>query len=227
MPSELDRTINLLGKERSKVEIEFGLTHLSPFVGIETYEVWLRTSHFEHGLYDPSVWERLGAAIGRNTALRNLKLHRNRSDDVDNMDNHISGEVFQCIEALHRGLQLNNSIYYLVIDMDLFPCDGSLPTLNLQDAQFKERLKSLQLKCRQTISNNQSVMIKTFLESTFLEEFDVEFLEFENANESAFQRIILACSRVKRLVVGCGSLSQSLCDSVANLLGIQGQFYQS
>ena len=160
MSSELDKTINLLGRERSMVKIEFSLTHQSPCVGIETYGIQRRTSsYFEHGLYDPSVWERLGAAIGRNTALWCLQLHRNGSDDVANRDNHISGEVFQCIEALYRGIQFNTSIESLTIDMDLFPCDGSLPTLSLQDEQFKESLKNLNLTCCQPISNNQSVMI--------------------------------------------------------------------
>ena len=219
MSSELHEVINLLDGDRplmKRVDIGFRLTHQSPHVEIAMYGD-SRRSNFTCELQNPGDWEGLGKAIGGNTIVGELRLDTSGSGYVSNRDNEISGEVFQCIETLYGGIRLNTSIYYLCIDMDLFPCDGSLPTLNLHDAQFKEVLKYLMLKGRRTISNNQSVMVETFLESTFLEELIMQNLEFESANESAFRRIILACSRVERLDSKCLSLSQ--CDSIASLLG--------
>lgn len=164
-------------------------------------------------------WERLGGAIARNTTVSYLSMDRDCRDtdisDIMMSNNNIGSEVFQCIDALYRGLQLNTSINHLVIDMDLFPCDGSLPTLNLHE-QFKENLKHLGLESRITISNNQSDMIESLLESTSLERFSVRQCTF-GTSDAAFRKILLACSKTKHLILNCATLSQ--CSSVANLLG--------
>eukprot|EP00956_Cyclotella_meneghiniana_P034821 scaffold108453_cov38-Cyclotella_meneghiniana.AAC.2 len=162
----------------------------------------------------PNDWERLGAAIGRNATVYYLSMVRDGlADLIENI--HISRKLFQCMEAFYRGLQLNTSIEVLDISMDLFPFDGSLPTLNLQEVRFKKSLKELRLEGpRGTINDNQSAMIESILESTSLETFNVCNCTFET--DTAFSRVILACSKTASLIVRCGSLSQY--DSVAALL---------
>ena len=82
-----------------------------------------------------------------------------REDNRGNEDN-INRQICECIEALSlfRGMMTNTSIIDLEINMDLFSCDGSLPSLNLQDAQFKEWFKYLRLKGDYHIDDNQSDM---------------------------------------------------------------------
>jgi len=207
------------------VSIQFELTR-SPRALIEicseklqpqchTYNVRQRSNAHHHCtcyvLKNTGGWERLGAAFGRNLTVRDLRLSR-RGDY-----NNVSEKVFQCIEALYRGIQTNTTINKLEIYLDLFPCDGSLPTLNLQEAQFKESLKHLELKGEQVISTDQCVMIQSFIESTTLEKFRIcHLLEFERDNVSV-RMLILACANVKRLELHCESAFHY--DSVALLLG--------
>jgi len=103
--------------------------------------------------------------------------------------------------------------------MALFPRDGSLPTLNLMEVQFKHILKELILTCsrRQTINNDQIIMIEMFIESTSLKGFCMTDFNIVETNEIASRRIILACTKVPNLILRCATLSQFA--AVATLLG--------
>eukprot|EP00956_Cyclotella_meneghiniana_P005565 scaffold7160_cov52-Cyclotella_meneghiniana.AAC.3 len=224
----VNEVINLLDGdgEHSPVKaisIELSLNHHSQIARIKLknqHETLgcARVRELRRELRQCSHWERLGAAIGHNTTARKLELRRDFNSLADLMDrtSDVNAEVHQCIELLLRGIQSITSINDLVIDMDLFPCDGSLPALNLQDAQFKEELKSLRLEGHQTINDNQSVMIESFLESTPLEKLFIESLALKTSSVTAFRRIILACSRVEELCVWCSCPAH--CASVANLM---------
>eukprot|EP00956_Cyclotella_meneghiniana_P028070 scaffold64495_cov38-Cyclotella_meneghiniana.AAC.2 len=222
----VNEVINLLDGELSAVKgvsIELNLNHQyqSARIKLKNQDQTSRcdgVGELRRELRQCSHWERLGAAIGHNTTVRKLELRRNFNSLAGLMDrtNDVNAEVHQCIELLLRGIQSNASINDLVIDMDLFPCDGSLPALNLQDAQFKEELKSLRLEGHQTINDNQSVMIESFLESTSLKELFIENLALKNSSVTAFRRIIMACSKVEELHLCCSSISQ--CAAVANLM---------
>ena len=220
-------SIDLLDGEQSPVKtisIDLTLNHQSQSARINFFhEVTLRhhcgVHEPRHELRQYSDWERLGAAIGDNTTVRKLELRRDFNSLAGLMDrtNDLNAEVQQCIELLFRGIQSSISINKLEIDVDLLPCDGSLAALNLQDAQFKEELTSLQLTGILTINDNQSVMIESFLESTSLKELFIESLAVKNASVTAFRRIILACSKVEELFVWCSCPAH--CDSVATLMG--------
>eukprot|EP00956_Cyclotella_meneghiniana_P016983 scaffold27384_cov36-Cyclotella_meneghiniana.AAC.6 len=168
-----------------------------------------------HNFRNVDGWEQFGADLGRNVGLRELTLIRR--DEIVDVDNNISEEAIQCIEALYRGILSNEFIRDLGIDMDLFPSDGTLPTLDLQDAQFKDGLEKLRLTGDRTISMDQSVMIKSFLESTSLGALHLEGLAFESANQTDLQRIILACSKVSNLKMHFKSAHRYA--PVASLLG--------
>eukprot|EP00956_Cyclotella_meneghiniana_P028845 scaffold68242_cov41-Cyclotella_meneghiniana.AAC.1 len=159
-------SIAYLDGEKSPVKgvsIELSLNHQSQSARIHFScdDTPVREPRYELRQY--SDWERLGAAIGDNTTVRKLGLRRDFNSLAALMDrtNDLNAEVHQSIEALFRGIQSNTSINKLQIDVDLFPCDGSLPTLNLQDAQFKEEWTSFKLTGILTINDNQSVMIES------------------------------------------------------------------
>ena len=80
-----------------------------------------------------------------------------REDNGGSEDN-INRQTYEYIDALFRGMMTNTSIVDLEINMDLFPCDGSLPSLNLQDALFKEGFKYIRLRGCYHIDDNQSDM---------------------------------------------------------------------
>eukprot|EP00956_Cyclotella_meneghiniana_P027942 scaffold64050_cov37-Cyclotella_meneghiniana.AAC.7 len=209
----------------SFVEIDIKLTRQSQIAHIEfpyqsLQDEW---NHHKstHKFRDVNGWERLGAAFGRNIILRKLQLKRlgeivDSDDSTDeeflNWDNDISDEVFQCIEAFYRGILSNKFIDDLDIDMDLFPCDGSLPTLNLQDAQFKERLYHVKIRSNDTISTNQSHMIRTYLESTSMRYLSI----YSHMPEESFRIIMISCTKLVKLTVRCVSLPQ--CAALASLL---------
>eukprot|EP00956_Cyclotella_meneghiniana_P027944 scaffold64050_cov37-Cyclotella_meneghiniana.AAC.9 len=67
------------------------------------------------------------------------------------------------------------------------------------------------------VSYDQSLMIESFLIGRSVESFTIKNVKFGVSNRSAFRRIILACSNVKRLEV-CGS-TVSQCATIAALLG--------
>ena len=171
----------------------------------------------EHVLRNVEEWNRLGAAIGGMTLLRTLNLrgiiysHNNRNNQSD-----------QCMEAIYRRIETNSSIEQLKIDMNLFPDDddddGTVPTLNLHDAQFKTSLKQLNFDRKSgRISENQSFMISSFLENVSLECFDMVHVDVDGTSESAFRRVVLACTNVKKLHVYCESASHYA--AVASLIG--------
>jgi len=167
----------------------------------------------EHELRHCHDWEQLGAPFRRSTTVQSLMMG---SLGIDG-DNNVERRVSQSIQALFRGFQSNTAIEKLEINLDLIPCDGSLPTFNLQRARFKASLKSFILYSHRAISNNQSHMIVSFLESSSLKEFEMAGLRFDLDNEEAFRRIILASLKVEKLRVKCATLSQYA--AVATLLG--------
>jgi len=219
----LEEAIDILDKERSSVQCAFFYFTLNRQSSSPIFQIrlaldngmdLLNSLERDFHLHD---WERLGTAMGRNTSVHYLTMDRfiNHNEMTIGWDNDIGSNVFQCMEALYRGLQLNTSLNRLVLDMDLFPCDGSLPSLNIHEGQVRENLKLLGFESRRSISHNQSVMIESILENTSLETCSVAKCTF-GTTEAVFSRIILACYKMKRLIVKCDSHFQ--CDSVAALL---------
>ena len=187
----------------------------------ETSQQMIGTT-YEISIENMTQWERLGEAIGRNTSLRILDIRKGDGDsdndndgdnNVDDVDMDMINEVHACIEAINEGLEMNNSIETLDMDMDLYTEDDDgkapLPIMNLDNSQFKERLNCLTFNGGRdaTISNNQSFTIASALESMTLESFDLSSISFGLSNESAFRRIALACSNVNKLDVRCSATS--------------------
>jgi len=163
------------------------------------------------------VWNGLGGAIAYNTSLRRINLQA-----VINNYNRRNEESDGCMEAILRGIHWNRSIEQLEIDMKLIADDeATLPGLNLHDVQFKSSLKVLELLSG-TISESQSFMISSFIENISLEEFFLAGVDVgdhgEEISESALTRVILACTKVKRLKIYCETASQyaSLASSLEN-----------
>eukprot|EP00956_Cyclotella_meneghiniana_P039118 scaffold165819_cov36-Cyclotella_meneghiniana.AAC.2 len=146
-------------------------------------------------LSDPAAWERLGRAIGGCSLIRKVEV-RKVEGEIDQIDA-LNPEVYQCIGSLYRGLESNTSITRLKLDMDFFPSSGVFPTLNLNRAQFKEKLKHLTLSSEKPIQMNQRDMVLPLLESTSLGSFDICDCRF--STEAVYTRIISACTKVKRL----------------------------
>eukprot|EP00956_Cyclotella_meneghiniana_P001451 scaffold1607_cov54-Cyclotella_meneghiniana.AAC.2 len=178
----------------------------------ENYREHMR---FTQHLSDRDAWNRLGAAIARNTtSLRRIFLRA----DINDYNRVRNNESDQCMEALFRGIEMNSCIEHLEIDLDLFTDEGTLPTLNLHDVQFKSSLKVLELSGN--ISENQSFIVSSFMENISLEKFcmgvDVRD-RGEEISELALTRVILACTRVKKLEIYGESASQYA--ALASLLG--------
>eukprot|EP00956_Cyclotella_meneghiniana_P034823 scaffold108453_cov38-Cyclotella_meneghiniana.AAC.4 len=168
---------------------------------------WDRLSN--HEIKDWDRWTRFCAAIGRSEALRILDLSVYISPD----DN-ISSEVYRCVEAFYNGLTKNCSIEKLKLSTNVFSGDGNLPILDLNNAKFKDSLKEFEATASVPISNNESIIISSFLENTSLATFNLWGLY---SDESAFRRIASACYTVNKLRLTCRSDAQYA--SIASLLG--------
>ena len=168
---------------------------------------------------DTNGWDCWLEAFGRNTSIRELSLFYYPGE--------MSVQLYRSIESFHHVLESKTSIHKLSMDTNLFTDDRSLPTLNLVDSQLKESLNVFSLNCCGTITDNQSSVISSVLETMSLQTmalntFDMDQGSSENSiNDSAFRRIILACSQVESLfwVNLCNSPSVSQCSAVAALLG--------
>eukprot|EP00956_Cyclotella_meneghiniana_P043148 scaffold254707_cov116-Cyclotella_meneghiniana.AAC.1 len=150
---------------------------------------------------DLEEWNRLGAAIGRSTSLCTMQV----TCVSLNEDNNLSIESKKCMEAVYRGIEMNSSLEQLNIDADLFPYDGSLPIMNLHDAQFKTSLQHFKL-CG-SISDSLSFAISSFIENISFESLIMKDINVQDISESAFRRVVLACSNVKELQVHCEAAS--------------------
>ena len=166
---------------------------------------------FDHDIRDLDKWTRFGAAIGRSEALRILDL----SVDIPQDDN-ISSEVYRCVEAFYSGLTKNGSIEKLKLSMNVFSGDGNLPILDLNNAQFKDSMKGFEMAACVPISNNESIIISSFLENTSLVTFNFNSRGWYS-DESAYRRIVSACYTVNKLRLTCRSDAQYA--SIASLLG--------
>eukprot|EP00956_Cyclotella_meneghiniana_P034827 scaffold108454_cov37-Cyclotella_meneghiniana.AAC.4 len=166
-------------------------------------------SLFDHNIRNLDKWTRFGAAIGRSEALRILDLSVYLDDDI-------SSEVHRCVEAFYSGLTKNGSIEKLKLSTNVFSGDGSLPILDLNNAQFKDSVKEFEMTACVPISNNESIIISPFLENTSLATFYFN-LRGRYSDESAFRRIVSACYTVNKLRLTCRSDTQYA--SIASLLG--------
>jgi len=164
---------------------------------------------FDHKIRDLDEWTQFGANCGRSETLRILDLSVDTSQD-----DHISSEVYRCVEAFYSGLTENGSIEKLKLNTNVFSDDGGLPILDLNNAKFKVNAKEFDLTVCGPISNNQSTIISSFLESTSLVTFNL--LNW-HSDESAFRRIVSACYTVNKLRLTCRSDTQYA--SIASLLG--------
>eukprot|EP00956_Cyclotella_meneghiniana_P034824 scaffold108454_cov37-Cyclotella_meneghiniana.AAC.1 len=158
-----------------------------------------------HDDVDHSQCDRLGKSIGRNTSIRELKLNISHSDHV------VGYEVHDSLEAFYEGVEGNGYVETLDLHIDVFSDSYALPAFDLLNAQFKENLMCFTLRESRNMSNNQSLMIASVLETMSLERFKMclesSFL-FSFTNDSSYVRIISACSKVKALDVGCNTTSQ-------------------
>eukprot|EP00956_Cyclotella_meneghiniana_P015961 scaffold24882_cov38-Cyclotella_meneghiniana.AAC.2 len=223
-PPPLRRQIKMSDKLNNAISLVTENKPLSFVFGLDEFSrarVWVRVSNrngiirhaLHHELDDVDGWNQLGAAIGRSKiTLRKLELNL---DEDYNMN--ISNEGFRCIEALFRGLQSISSIQDFRINTEFLSNGGTLPLFDMQGARFKRSLKRLMLfSYDNAITDDQSDVIGSFLESTSLERCNVRYCIFDVTNEESFRRIMLACSKVKYLAVEFTSLSQSA--AVAELL---------
>eukprot|EP00956_Cyclotella_meneghiniana_P041432 scaffold226867_cov36-Cyclotella_meneghiniana.AAC.1 len=173
-------------------------------IGYEQHE-------FKYELRNRDQWDVLGKAIGRSPTIRTLTLLQRVGDGDEELI--VSDEEYQCLQLFYRGIQSNSSIEDLVF-FSFSSNDEILPTFNLIDAQFKEKLKSIKLIGDAPITNNQSVMISSVLENTSLKSLSVK--SELPPSESASRRLILACANVEELTVECSNTSQF--NAVAELL---------
>ena len=173
---------------------------------------------FTHHFKDRDEWDQLGRAIGNCTVIEKLELRNDENGYYRVRGTSISSEAYECVEIFYRGLMQNSSIVELDTDIDLFPDDGTLPVLNINDAKFKDRLKQLSLRgsVDTPIGDNQSFMFSSVLETMSLERLNICKLPLGISSESALRRIILACTKVKSLEVRCDTLAK--CAAIASLL---------
>ena len=168
---------------------------------------------FTQKLKNRDQWDQLGKAIGCNAYTYKLKLSKRKveRDDEEPLHrvNRISDEEYGCLQIFYRGVELNSSIKDLTLDMDLFPDNEVLPTFNLVNAQFKESLEVLNLYGDDYMNDYHSFMISSVLETTSLEHFRMMSKSpSTTSSESAFRRIVLACTNVKELDVRCRIISR-------------------
>eukprot|EP00956_Cyclotella_meneghiniana_P009478 scaffold13120_cov22-Cyclotella_meneghiniana.AAC.2 len=180
------------------------------------YANWDKVAVLGYDFSDLAEWERLGRAIGRCSSIRKVEMTKKVKWGINQIDD-LNQEVYQCIDSLYRGLESNTSIKCLKLDMDFFPSSGVFPTLNLNDAQFKEKLKHLTLTSEVPIRMNQSSMILRLLQSTSLVSFDVRNCRF--STEAVYSRIISACTRVQRLNIKY--MNRTCATALATLFGDQ------
>ena len=192
MSSELNEAIGLLDENkpyRIAIRFTFHGEPLSASMNLIDKNGYLICRYVHDGVdVDPNEWDRLGKSIGRNTSVRGLILTLKHDDAISNV-------AYECLEAFYRGVEGNCSIESLTIDMDF----RVLPVLNISDAQFIESLNHLMLAGDQSMTNNMSFMISSVLDTTSLKTFDMSCLSFRISNESAFRRVVFACSRVNSL----------------------------
>lgn len=187
-----------------------------------------RQHEFNCELRNRDQWDNLGKIIGRSRSIRKLSLYHGVSslwaDEEPIHTNGISDEEYRCLQLFYRGLETNHSIEELELDMDLFPDGEILPTFNLVDAQFRESLKKLMFYSENYITNNQSLMISSVLDSISLECLHISLAgRIELTDESSFRRIVMACTNVKTLKVKCHtSLTTPHFVAIADLLRDHG-----
>ena len=208
---KMNKAITLLDENKMLgIDVVFEIDCDFPRVRLDFHiETYRNSLGFMHELRNVDEWNRLGRAIGRSSSLHEINLqgtmHRinNRSTESD-----------QCMEAIYRGIEMNSSIETFDINMDLFQDEETLPTLNLNNVQFKTSLKSFTLS--KSIKENWSHMISSFMENVTLEILNLDDVDVDETSESAFRRVVLACTNVKKLDVYCDSASHY--SAVASLL---------
>eukprot|EP00956_Cyclotella_meneghiniana_P044740 scaffold333558_cov106-Cyclotella_meneghiniana.AAC.2 len=136
-------------------------------------------------------------------------------------DDYIDHTSRRCIEEFYKEIEANSLIEKMVIDMELISNHGFLPTLNLDNAQFKESLMYLMIRSQSPVSTAQSLIISSLLENTSLENFVMSTCKFDD--ESAFRRIVQACLNVDSLEVKCNTTFQfaavaALLENAASIL---------
>eukprot|EP00956_Cyclotella_meneghiniana_P018374 scaffold30535_cov38-Cyclotella_meneghiniana.AAC.3 len=218
-----DELIELLDRNEPKgkrLTIKFYLDDVDVDPSDAAVEITLRDAkysdiaRFTYTLGDPAEWERLGSAIARCCSLYDVEMMKEEGG-IDQIGA-LNRDVYQCIETLYKGLELNTSIESFVLNMDLFPSSGVFPIFNLNGALFKENLNVLWLESDIPIGRSQTLMILPLLESTSLEFFNISMCIFEN-EAASFRSIISACTTVQKLEVSCVNTIE--CDTmVANLL---------
>lgn len=135
---KMNRAIRLLDENKPlDIEFFFAIDGGPPRVRLSLdYGTSLNPLRFTLPLRNVGERNGLGAAIGRSSSLRTLKLWGDINED------NLSIELKDCMEVIFRGMEKNSSIEELQIKPDfMLPDDGTFPTLNLNDAQFKTILK--------------------------------------------------------------------------------------
>eukprot|EP00956_Cyclotella_meneghiniana_P010880 scaffold15231_cov66-Cyclotella_meneghiniana.AAC.18 len=177
----------------------------------------LRRHNFTHELRNRDQWDKFGKTIGHSSSIYRLFLGKQEIRETDTL-NDISEEEYECLELLYRGLESNSSIEVLELDMDLFPEDEVLPTFNLANATSNEKMKHLILDGDYYTTDNHSFMISSVLETKSWETFSITSRSSStSSSESAFRRIVMACTNVKVLDVDCRNISSRF-TALADLL---------
>ena len=180
-----------------------------------------------HNAHD---WGRLANAFGINQNINLVCIQFCGGLPADGI------ESYECVEVFFAGLEKIKSVKYLYLDIVWLPLhwdNNPYPTFNLQNAQFKTKLRDLELlnEQRLPIMGYQCPFFSICLEglmtstehstTTHLSIRDLSIRDIRDTQEgpldaTVFQRLLDACSDAYSLHVYC--LSQSHCSSVASFL---------
>ena len=182
-------------------------------------------------------WGRLANAFGINQNIRSVSIRFGGGLPEDGIES--IGDC-QCVRLFFAGLERNESVKYLTLDIVWLPLhwdhiDSPYPTFNIQNAQFKTNLLELELlnKQRLHIMDYQCPYFSTCLEGLMTSEHrtigddphlgirdlcitDIRDGQQVPLNATIFQSLISACSDAYSLRLYC--LSPSHCSAVASFL---------
>ena len=169
-------------------------------------------------------WGRLANAFGINQNIRSVSIRFGGGLPEDGIES--IGDC-QCVRLFFAGLERNESVKYLMLDIVWLPLhwdhiDSPYPTFNIQNAQFKTNLLELELlnKQRLHIMDYQCPYFSTCLEGLMTSEHrtigddphlgirdlcitDIRDGQQVPLNATIFQSLISACSDAYSLRVYC------------------------
>ena len=185
-------------------------------------------SHLRFKNESPCVdeWTRLGDAFGSNDSIIDVRLRVGR--------NNVSIEMEQCMQAFFAGMEKNKCISMLQIDIYFIPNNNHSICLDIPNALFKTKIKSLELRNirRQALTEIQAQYFTRWLQGiSSLLSLNINFLVLTGyytgpdrwsrvaPTDEIFLSILHQCNNINSLTLTCNSLTQ--CSLIASFLGDQ------